>query len=293
MRRAGAVLGLLGALACASPALAAVPRPGPGVAAPAAPDPAALRAAADLVEASGLGRQLERLAARVRDDLRQRHGASPADAAAIDRATARHFDGERLVALARAGLARRLQPAPAAGALAWFRTPLARRIVVLELDAIEPGQTPALEAFVEGLARTPPSARRLALLGRLDDAGRATETSLDVAAAVVATLARALGPPAPAGPAVRGAAAEPWLLERRARAWDRMREVTLLGMLFAYRALADDELERLVAFVESDAGQWFVNATSEVVVRALGAATEESAPEVARAMHRTGGRTRR
>jgi len=87
MRRAGAVLGLLGALACASPALAAVPRPGPDAAASGAPDLAALRAADELVEASGLGRQLERLAARVRDELGRRHGASPAEAASTAKAT--------------------------------------------------------------------------------------------------------------------------------------------------------------------------------------------------------------
>jgi hypothetical protein len=64
----------------------------------------------------------------------------------------------------------------------------------------------------------------------------------------------------------------------------------LLGALagtspaLAYRGLADDEVARLVAFVESDAGQWFVNATSEIVVRALGAAAERTAPELARAV---------
>ena len=270
-RRAAALLGLLGALACASPAPAAIPRADLGAAPPATPDAATLGVADELLEASGLSRQLESVAARIRDDLRRRHAASPEAADAIDRSSARAFDAERLRAAVRA-------------ALAWFRSPLARRVVALELEAAEPGRATELRAFVAGLAARRPSAARIALLARLDDAGLATETSLDVTLAVVATVARALE---------ASAALEPRLLELRARAYDRMREVTLLGMLFAYRTLADGELARLVAFVESAGGQWFVNATSEVVVRALGAAAEETAPEVARAVRWTGGRTRR
>ena len=283
-RRAAALLGLLGALACASPAPAAIPRADLGAAPPATPDAATLGVADELLEASGLSRQLESVAARIRDDLRRRHAASPEAADAIDRSSARAFDAERLRAAVRAALARRVEPAAAAAALAWFRAPLARRVVALELEAAEPGRATELRAFVAGLAARRPSAARIALLARLDDAGLATETSLDVTLAVVATVARALE---------ASAALEPRLLELRARAYDRMREVTLLGMLFAYRTLADGELARLVAFVESAGGQWFVNATSEVVVRALGAAAEETAPEVARAVRWTGGRTRR
>ncbi|MBI2014790.1 MAG: DUF2059 domain-containing protein, partial [Candidatus Rokubacteria bacterium] len=44
----------------------------------------------------------------------------------------------------------------------------------------------------------------------------------------------------------------------------------------------DGELAELTAFVESDAGQWFVNAVSDVVVRAVGRAAEQAAPEIVR-----------
>jgi hypothetical protein len=54
-------------------------------------------------------------------------------------------------------------------------------------------------------------------------------------------------------------------------------------MLFAYRTLTDTELAELVAFVESDAGQWFVGTTAEAVVQAVGAAAEGAAAELARA----------
>ena len=161
---------------------------------------------------------------------------------------------------------RPIQPFDQTAALAWFRSPLARRVVALEREALEPARASEFEVFAAGLVANRPSEWRLSLLARLDAAGLATETSLDLALAVLGSLARARDPQAPPARIAQG------LLELRDRMSWRVRQATLLGMLFAYRGLADEELERLVGFVESDAGQWFVNATSEVIVGGLAAA---------------------
>ncbi|MBI4270433.1 MAG: hypothetical protein HY615_08870 [Candidatus Rokubacteria bacterium] len=266
MERFAVVLALVAALQGASPALAAIQQLAPDAAAPAAPDAAALRTADELLDASGLGHQLERVAVRIKADVARARAASPEIAAAIERAAARHLDGDRLTAGARRALARRIEPTAAAAALAWFRSPLARRVVALEREALEPARASEFEVFAAGLVANRPSEWRLSLLARLDAAGLATETSLDLALAVLGSLARARDPQAPPARIAQG------LLELRDRMSWRVRQATLLGMLFAYRGLADEELERLVGFVESDAGQWFVNATSEVIVRALAAA---------------------
>ena len=261
MNRLATVLVLGGVLAWGTvPASAAVWRGESAGVATTAPEAVADGAAQELLERSGLRLQLEGLVARIESEFRL---------------TSAHFEPGALYGRVREAFAGRAEPVQLERALAWFRSPLGQRVVALEVTAAMPGRDEALGAFLGRLDAERPSPERLALLFRLDAAGLATETSLDITLAILRSLVNASELMAPAEVESRLTGIPAWARER-------MRQASLIGMLFAYQDLTDGELAELTAFVESDAGQWFVNAVSDVVVRAVGRAAEQAAPEIVR-----------
>ncbi len=63
-----------------------------------------------------------------------------------------------------------------------------------------------------------------------------------------------------------------------------MRRVCLVSMLLAYRALSDDELERYVQFVESEAGRWYMSVMNAALLAAVDAAADATASQLATAV---------
>jgi hypothetical protein len=261
MKRLVTVLVLGGVLAWGMVPASAAVRRGESAAVPVrAPEAVRGDAAHELLERSGLRLQLESLVARIESEFR---------------VTSAHFEPGALYGRVREAFAGRAEPVQLERALAWFRSPLGQRVVALEVTAAMPGRDEELRAFLGRLEAERPSPERLALLHRLDAAGLATETSLDITLAILRSLVDGRELMAPAE-------VENRLTDIRARARDRMRQASLFGMLFAYQGLTDGELAELTLFVESDAGQWFVNAVSDLVVRAVGRAAEQAAPELVR-----------
>jgi hypothetical protein len=51
-------------------------------------------------------------------------------------------------------------------------------------------------------------------------------------------------------------------------------------MLFAYRELSDEELDRYVRFVESESGQWYMDLMNSALLTAVDRAAEATAAEL-------------
>ncbi len=225
----------------------------------------------ELLELSGLRAQLGALALGIRDELKElRAGLDARDRVEMDRIAARHFDPEMLYARVRLELGRRVDRAKLGAALVWYRSPLGRRITRHEVLAIsaERGGTPL------------PSDERLAQVQRLDERGGASETTLDVAMTLVRSLARSSAPRRPAYLRLTSDQVEERIRLARIQALTPIRIACLQHMLFAYRELTDVDLAEYVRFVESPAGQWYVEAMNRALVDAAGVAAELTAVEL-------------
>jgi hypothetical protein len=273
MSRNQAFVGVLGAalFVASGPALGALPHG--GIARPAArverPSEATSAAVDELLEVSALRAHLDAIAGGIRAQL-QTGGLGARDRALVERIAARHFDAEMLYARLRVEVGRNVETGRLDAALAWYRSPLGRRITRHEVAAIAGGRAGA----------PVPSEARIELVQRLDERGGASETALDVAMALARSLARAAEPLRPAHLRLTPDQLEDRLARARTEALAPIRITCLGNMLFAYRELSDDELAEYVRFVESPAGQWYAATLNQALVDAASVAAELAAVEL-------------
>lgn len=235
------------------------------------PSEATSAAVDELLERSGLRVQLGALADGIRSQLQALPaGLTARDRAEVDRISARYFDAEVLYARIRLDLGRGVDAAGLDAALAWYRSPLGRRITRAEVLAVS-----AAHGAVPW-----PSEERLTLVQRLDDRGGASETALDVAMALARSLARAAESVRPPRLRLTSGQLEARLALARVHGLAPLRIAALQQMLFAYRGLSDAELGEYVRFVESAGGQWYVEAMNRALVDAVSGAAELAAVEI-------------
>ncbi len=218
--------------------------------------PSEITAAAvdELLELSGLKERLVTLAAGLRAQLHH-PGMTEQEHATVDRVVARYLGPEMLYA----------------------RTRLAFGSAVNSGRPVTMGQ---------------PSAERLPLIERLDEAGGASEAALDITMALVRSLARAADWILPVHARLGPGRLEQRITLTRFAAFPEIRRAYLVNMLVAYRGLDDDELAAYARWVESSAGRWFVEAMNRAVVDAVGMAAELAAVELVTLLPQTVGDSR-
>jgi hypothetical protein len=163
-----------------------------------------------------------------------------------------HFDAERTKAV-----------------LAWLRDPFARKITNLEEDASTMESHLKMLEFAEKLEDHPPPKGRIELLRRLDEACRASEVTMDVV--ILTTWGVAIGVNAVL-PKEQQMHSERMLQQMQAQRdmmIESIRQQTIVGALFTYQSLDDSELERYLAFAESDDGRWYHGLLGEALKGAL------------------------
>ncbi len=236
----------------------------------------------ELLERSGLRVQLEGLAAGVRVQfLRGQGRISNQDRATIDRIASTNFDADAIYSRIKLEFERNLDAEKLAGALAWYRSPLGKRITALELMALafEKGWDSAVS-----IERKQASLQRIALVERLDASGGASETTVDVTLSIVRSLTRAFQPVLPASARVSNAQLEDQIATARSRTLEQIRGACLVSMLLAYRSLTDQELAEYVKFVESEAGQWYMSVMNSALLVAIDVAAAATASDLATAV---------
>ena len=236
------------------------------------------RALDDLLERSGLRVQLGSLTTGIRAQFRRAHQRqSSQDRITIDRIVAERFAADALYARIKTELQRNLDSDPLEKALAWYDSPLGQRITGQELAALV--ATGGAEAVAD-LEQNRPSSRRINLLGRLDAAGGASETTVDITVAIVRSLTRAFQPGLPAVADLTAGQLDQQIAQARNRTLHDMRRACLVSMLLAYRGLSDDELDLYVRFVESESGNRYMAVMNSALLTAINAAAEATAAEL-------------
>jgi hypothetical protein len=239
----------------------------------------------ELLELSGVRVQLAGLLNRVAVDLRPPPGQmSAAEMAAIDRILAQSLRHETVYGAVRDAFRPQVDRLNLEATAAWLRTPVARKIVALEIASSEPSADQKVADYAARVKSNPPPARRLELFQRLDWVTGANETSADLVAAIARGLSSAVSAAGPAEARLRPGQIEDRAAQVRARASESLREVRTMSMLYTYRTLEDDELSEYVRFSSSDAGRWYNTAMRKALVAAIGKVVEQTATELVRAV---------
>ena len=239
----------------------------------------------ELLELSGVRAQLVGLLSRVAVDLRPPPGQmSSADQAIIDRILGQSLRHEAVYGAVRDAFRPQVDRPSLETTAAWLRTPIARKIVALEIASSEPSAEQKVADYATTLKANPPPARRLELLQRLDWVTGANETSADLVAAIARGLSTAVSAAGPPESRLRPGQIEDRAEQARARANETLREVRTMSMLYTYQTLEDDELSEYVRFSGSDAGRWYNTAMRKALVGALEKAVEQTATELVRAV---------
>jgi hypothetical protein len=209
---------------------------------------------------------------------------SAADLATIDRILARSLRHETVYRAVRDAFLPQFDRPNLEAAAAWLRTPVARKIVALENASSEPSADQKVAAFAATVKASPPPARRLELLQHLDWVTGANETSADLVAAIARGLASAVSAAGPPETRLRPGQLDERAAQVRARAYESLREVRTMSMLYTYQTLEDDELSEYVRFSGGDAGRWYHTAMRKALVGAIGKVVEQTAVELVRAV---------
>jgi Domain of unknown function (DUF4124) len=239
----------------------------------------------ELLELSGVRVQLAGLTSRVAVDLRPPPGQmSAAEMATIDRILGQSLRPETVYGAVRDAFRPQVDRPNLEATAAWLRTPVARKIIALEVASSEPSADQKVAEYAATLKANPPPARRLELLQRLDWVTGANETSADLVAAIARGLSSAVSAAGPPETRLRPGQIEDRAAQVRARANESLREVRTMSMLYTYQTLEDDELSEYVRFSGSDAGRWYSTAMRKAMVGAIGKVVEQTAAELVRAV---------
>ncbi len=227
--------------------------------------------AAELLRLSGLEQQLAFTSSSMRAQLaRQQGNVPPQQVYAFQRALA-EFSPDVLQLIALARLQSRIDPAGAAAALDWLRSPTGRRMTGLEeASATLDADAAQRLAAAPGGAETPLT--RVIAIDRLNRASGAEEFGADVAIAI--GLASAAGA-SPSEPTPEQLAALRAALEtQRPVILENARASASTASLSTYRSASDAELAEYAGFLESEPGQWYAHAMSDALLHALATATQ-------------------
>ena len=236
----------------------------------------------ELIRLSGASRQLQALASRARSDVRDRHPQLPhAARARVDAALGAAFAPSAMDEALLEGMRLRFDVRDSAAALKWLRSPQGRRASQLDTAAAGPAMAAELRAYSARMQMEPPDQERLRLTQRLEAATGASAFALEMVTGMAATMGRALDPVVAPEARMKSGELDAMIATLRAQMEPQVRQAILVTLLFTYRSLGNAEVAEIVAFYESDAGQWYITATGGALLDVMHAAAGRLAGAIA------------
>ncbi len=240
----------------------------------------------ELMVKSGIARQVEQLPTMMvygfDQALRQSAQPLPADVVNnLKQAATASYRAEPILVEVRQNIDRKLSKYDVEAVLRWLSSPLGEKITALEVAATTPSAYEAMEAAKSELLK---DAARVAKMQRLDRAIRATESDVDLQLntqiAIASSLAAAFSPgdPTVLDDISRAAQADRKELEAE------QKEKTLVSLLYTYRTLKDEEIDRYIDFAISDVGSRFQDAVMEGLSSGIVNASRELGQALARTL---------
>jgi hypothetical protein len=223
---------------------------------------------------SGLEVQIRELTSIILEQYYEEINLVPAEARSIvEDKILQAFDQDQLVRDARRFLLEEDAAHHVEEVNRWLGSPLTKRMNELELASNEPENLPEREAWFDLLEEQVPPQSRLEIIRVLEEQTNATYYLVSIVSKMYITLIRTINPYMSAEDQIPNERFEQIRMSIMSELMPLYRNVTLAMNLYTYRGVSDDDLSEYVSFYETDAGQWFVEVSYEVIDEVLNEAT--------------------
>lgn len=237
--------------------------------------------AQEVLELSGFREQVEQIPALIQVQLQQRQNSLDPDVyAVVSRVLLESFRADSLYTTVVQRFAADADPERLNAVLEWLRSPLAQKMIRLEVEAGTPEGQQKLKDYAAALQGNPPAQIRLALVKRLDEATRTTELAIATSASMVGAMMGTLQAQLPPEKRMDEAQVGKELSRMKAQLQAPMKNNTLVNFLFTYRSVSDEELTQYLSFWESETGRWFGRASSQAFLGAMAAASADAGKRI-------------
>jgi len=228
-----------------------------------------------LYQKSGLAEQVSQLPVMVTvsiDAASQRHPSastlSPGYLKVFKRAAHLAFEPERMKHHVVGQLQASLSATELQEAMAWYESPIGRKVATLEKAASQPQAHQEFVRFVQRALQWPSSESRLDLIRDLNAVSKASESGVQVTMAI--QLAVLTGLNGIRGEGSRSPAELSQQLEAsRSQVERQVITQTLLSLSFTYRSLTEAELSAYIDYLQSDTGRKLTAATTQGLGQAM------------------------
>jgi hypothetical protein len=224
----------------------------------------------DLYRLSGLASQIASTEFQIVESISIQTQSLPEDVRrTLIESIGEQFDSGAVRAAALAEMEEGRDPERAKGALEWLRSPVGLRIVALEAAAFTPNGMSELQAYARVLVDDPPLQERVDFAERLDAVSGATNRAIDAAVGSNLVIAVAINAARPEPDQIKIEDLRDIIDARRWQFRPILEQLTLVSYLYMMRELPDGDLERYIAFFETDSGAWYRALTSKAVFESL------------------------
>ncbi len=166
--------------------------------------------------------------------------------------------------------------------LAMMKTPLAKKMMALEMAANTP-QAQQEMMQMGNVIMGQASPERLDLVRKLDEAVNATEMAVDMQMMMTRATVSNLNRIVPVAQKMTATQIDQMLAQMRAQMLYPARQYTHLNMVYAYRSVSDDELRAYLELHQTDLGRW----STRLMRGAWMKVSEQVAADLAREVERS------
>ena len=237
----------------------------------------------ELFRLSGTKGQVAGVLVQLRADLSQRVGEIPEPVAAtLLEAAEFAFAAPKLEAGMIARIRAEMDPGHAERALEWLRSDAGKAIARVEQAGSSPEEMAKLESYAATLESSPPQEARVELIVRLNEASRAADFGAQIATQIGVATVQGIG--SASGQAESAEQIRAAFESQGDQLRSILSQAMVLTNLFVYRDVDDESLGAYVVFLETDAGQGYIQVVSRALVEAISRASEEFGRRIAKSL---------
>lgn len=153
--------------------------------------------------------------------------------------------------------------------LNWLESPLSKKMSQLEVEASTPEATEQMEDFFNILQSSPATKERLALAQRYDEVFGASEFVIKIQIAIFQAMTKAVDAFMPESERLKEGQLNQMSNELKAQLQLPVKNSSLMGFLYAYRSVSDEDLIKYLDFYASDTGKWFTKIMQEAFLKVI------------------------
>jgi hypothetical protein len=225
-----------------------------------------------LMQKSGLNKQIEQIPLMMQAGMAQADQNQPSrkltqkEMSDLNSMVAAAFNANAMNAAVQKHIQSNLAEKDIRAALAWLSSPLGEKITRLEEDASTPAAYTEMQAMADTLTK---NTARAAQLRKLDSAVKGTESGVSVALNIQISLLTAMSSVMPRDKRPSADEIKGQVNKNSAQMRSMVERETLQSFLYTYRTLTDAEVDRYIAFAESESGRKYHAATAKGVSDAV------------------------